>query len=197
MSHYFDTPTTDGPTRVIQARIWGQDYTFTTTGGVFSGTRLDLGTSILLREVYPSAKAKRILDLGCGYGPIAIALASELPDAQIDAVDVNERALELTRLNASSAGVSDQVTAFNPTEANAAVRYDEIWSNPPIRIGKAALHAMLLEWLPRLADGGRAFLVVNKNLGADSLQAWLIQQGWTTTRIGSAKGFRVFEVSHP
>jgi 16S rRNA G1207 methylase RsmC len=75
----------------------------------------------------------------------------------------------------------------------AEVRFDEIWSNPPIRIGKEPLHALLLTWLPRLAPGGRAVLVVGKNLGADSLQRWLGEQGYPTTRLASAKGFRVLE----
>jgi 16S rRNA (guanine1207-N2)-methyltransferase len=74
------------------------------------------------------------------------------------------------------------------------VRFTEIWSNPPIRIGKQALHDLLLTWLPRLAPGGRAVLVVGRNLGADSLHRWLEEQGHPTTRIGSAKGFRVLEV---
>ena len=71
--------------------------------------------------------------------------------------------------------------------------YDEIWSNPPIRVGKQVLHDLLLTWLPRLAPGGRAVMVVGKNLGADSLQRWLGEQGWPTTRLASAKGFRILE----
>jgi 16S rRNA G1207 methylase RsmC len=74
------------------------------------------------------------------------------------------------------------------------VAFDAIWSNPPIRVGKQALHALLVRWLARLADGGRAHLVVGKNLGSDSLQRWLTEQGWPTERMASERGFRVLRV---
>ena len=86
-------------------------------------------------------------------------------------------------------------TATVPDDVPPGTRYDEIWSNPPIRIGKPALHELLATWLPRLKPDGMAWLVVGRNLGADSLQAWLIAQGWATERIASAKGFRVFKVT--
>lgn len=195
MSHYFVTPEETGKTRTIQATIWDRDYEFTTAPGVFSGSRLDLGTSVLLRTCFPDASARTLLDLGCGYGPIAVALATELPEATIHAVDVNELALELTTRNATDLDVANQVKATTPTSLDDSVTFDEIWSNPPIRIGKAALHELLLTWLPRLSPDGVAYLVVGKNLGADSLQNWLIEQGWPTERLASAKGFRVFAVT--
>ena len=192
MSHYFVTP--DGPElrRQIAATIWGHQFAFTTANGVFSGSRLDLGTSVLLRSIEPPEDGPlRLLDLGCGFGPIAVALARECPSAQVDAVDINDRALELTRLNAATAGV--RVRVGRPEDL-AEATYDQIWSNPPIRVGKEALHDLLVTWLARLAPGGVANLVVGRNLGADSLQAWLGGQGWTTTRLASAKGFRVLRV---
>jgi 16S rRNA G1207 methylase RsmC len=109
-------------------------------------------------------------------------------------VDVNRRALLLATENAVVAGVEDRVRAVEPDDVPEDATFDEIWSNPPIRIGKEALHALLLRWLPRLRPGGRAVLVVGKNLGADSLQRWLGLQGWPTARVASAKGFRVLEV---
>jgi 16S rRNA G1207 methylase RsmC len=109
-------------------------------------------------------------------------------------VDVNERALQLTRENAAALGVSDRVVAARPDEVPDEVTFDEIWSNPPIRIGKQALHDLLLRWLTRLAPEGRASLVVGRNLGADSLQRWLGEQGFPTARLASAKGFRVLQV---
>ena len=196
MSHYFETPTGPEQRRTISASIWERDYTFTTAAGVFSGARLDPATAILLREVEPPATAGRLLDLGCGYGPIAAALATECPSAVVDAVDVNERALALTVDNAAAAGVGDRVRALLPEQVDESVRYDEIWSNPPIRIGKPALHELLLTWLPRLTPEGRAVMVVGKNLGADSLQRWLGEQGWACERLASAKGFRVLQVRH-
>ena len=137
--------------------------------------------------------AGRVLDLGCGYGVIGLALATGVPGATVRAVDVNERAVLLANENAAALGVADRFAACIPDDVPAAETYDEIWSNPPIRIGKDALHDLLLRWLPRLAPGGRAVLVVGKNLGADSLQRWLGEQGYPTTRLASAKGFRVLE----
>ena len=138
--------------------------------------------------------ATKALDLGCGYGVLAIALASAVPGVEVDAVDVNERALALTEENAKLHEVADRVRPLLPEQVDPDVRYDEIWSNPPIRIGKQALHELLLTWLPRLAPGGRAVLVVGRNLGADSLQAWLNDAGFRCDRIASAKGFRLLQV---
>ncbi|MDF1486933.1 class I SAM-dependent methyltransferase [Tessaracoccus caeni] len=194
MSHYFEN--TDAPlvTRTITATVFDNELDFLTAGGVFSGSRLDLGTSVLLREVDPPMDG-RVLDLGCGFGPIAVGLAVAEPGITVDAIDVNERAVELTRRNAERHGVADRVHPMTPDEVPDDRHYQEIWSNPPIRIGKQALHELLLTWLPRLEDDGVAWLVVGKNLGADSLQGWLSDQGWPTEKLASAKGFRVFKVS--
>jgi 16S rRNA (guanine1207-N2)-methyltransferase len=195
MSHYFETPTGAEHRREVRMHFWETDWSFTTAAGVFSGSGLDLGTSVLLRESTPRAGATRLLDLGCGYGVLAVALAVACPTALVDAVDVNARALELTEANAASHYVAERVRPLTPEQADPDARYDEIWSNPPIRIGKQALHELLLTWLPRLAPGGIARLVVGKNLGADSLQAWLNANGWRCERSASAKGFRLLAVT--
>jgi 16S rRNA G1207 methylase RsmC len=195
LSHYFHTPTGAENRREIRARFWDTDWTFTTAAGVFSADGLDLGTAVLLRECAPPSGATRLLDLGCGYGVLAVALATACPQASVDAVDVNERALELTATNAAAHGVADRVHPLLPAQVDPDVRYDQIWSNPPIRIGKDALHELLLTWLPRLAPGGEARLVVGKNLGADSLQTWLQASGFGCERTASAKGFRVLRVT--
>jgi 16S rRNA G1207 methylase RsmC len=138
-----------------------------------------------------------VLDLGCGYGVIGVAVATAVPGATVTPVDVNERAVLLANENAAAAGVADRLTASTPDRVPADASFDEIWSNPPIRIGKDALHELLLTWLPRLVPGGRAVMVVGKNLGADSLQRWLGEQGYPTERLASAKGFRVLETRRP
>ena len=194
MSHYFTTPTGPENRRTVRARFWETEWQFETADGVFSADGLDLGTAVLLREATPRPESHRLLDLGCGYGVLAVALATAAPQARVDAVDVNERALALTAANAARHGVADRVHPSLPEDADPDVRYDEIWSNPPIRIGKEALHALLLTWLARLAPDGIARLVVGRNLGADSLQRWLVEQGWRCERAASAKGFRVLEV---
>jgi 16S rRNA G1207 methylase RsmC len=205
-SHYFTTPTGAEHRRRINLRFWDTDWVFETAAGVFSADRLDPGTAVLLRECTPGpfshspgsqgnpSSPPRLLDLGCGYGVIATALAVAVPNAEVDAVDVNERALALCAANAARHQVNDRVRPLLPDQADPTTRYDEIWSNPPIRIGKAALRALLLTWLGRLAEDGIARLVVGKNLGADSLQKWLVSQDWRAERVASAKGFRVFNV---
>lgn len=196
-SHYFTSPTGPEKRRSITATIDGTEYTFTTANGVFSHSALDRATAVLLREApLPQGHSGRLLDLGCGWGPIAVALADRNPGAVVDAVDVNARALALCAENASAIGAGDRVRPMLPEDADPATRYDQIWSNPPIRIGKPALHELLLTWLPRLTEDGVAHLVVGKNLGADSLQRWIIEQGFDCDRIASDKGFRVFAARH-
>ncbi len=192
--HYFSADPSGPFERVpVTARVWGMDLELTSGSGVFSRGRLDAGTAVLFRETEPPTGDGPFLDLGCGYGVIACALALARPEAEVWAVDVNERALALTAANAESLG-SPRLTAALPDEVPAEVQFDEIWSNPPIRIGKQALHRLLLTWLARLTPQGRAVMVVGKNLGADSLQRWLEEQGHLTTRLASAKGFRVLEI---
>lgn len=188
--HYFDpAPSTPDRRREVTARIWGRDLTFTTSSGVFSHDGLDKATDVLLRSSTPPVGGT-VLDLGCGWGPIACALAVQ--GTTVWAVDANERALELTAVNADRLGIA--VHTARPDDVPDDLVFDQIWSNPPIRIGKDALHELLLRWLPRLAPDGIARLVVGKNLGADSLQRWLIDHGWPTERVASEKGFRVLEV---
>lgn len=194
--HYFASDPTSAERRSpVTARVWGRDLKLQSASGVFAAGRLDTGTAVLFRETDPPTTPGRYLDLGCGYGVIACALATVVPAAEVWAVDVNDRALALCRDNAAALGLSDRVRVAAPDDVPDDLTFEQIWSNPPIRIGKPALHDLLLSSLPRLAPGGRAVLVVGKNLGADSLQSWLGGQGFRCTRIGSAKGFRVLEVT--
>ncbi len=193
--HYFSAdPSAPFQRTPVRAEVWGQDLELTSGSGVFANGRLDIGTAVLFRETEPPADG-RILDLGCGYGVIGLAICAAVPAARVTAVDVNRRAVLLANENAEALGVADRFRAVTPDDVPAGETFDEIWSNPPIRIGKAALHDLLLTWLPRLAPGGRAMLVVGKNLGADSLQRWLGDQGFPTERLSSAKGFRILETT--
>ncbi|MFE6506258.1 class I SAM-dependent methyltransferase [Nocardioides sp. NPDC057767] len=191
--HYFSADPSVPFERIpVSATVWDMDLSLVSGSGVFAKGRLDVGTAVLFRETDPP-DGGRILDMGCGYGIIGLACALAAPSAQVTGVDVNERAVLLANENAAKLGLGDRYRAAVPAEIDPEVTYDEIWSNPPIRIGKQALHELLLTWLPRLAPGGRAVMVVGKNLGGDSLQRWLGEQGYPTIRIGSAKGFRVLE----
>jgi 16S rRNA G1207 methylase RsmC len=191
--HYFSgQPSAPDRRRQVTARVWDRELTFTTSAGVFSHDGLDKATAVFLRHSSPPSVGT-LLDLGCGWGPIACAVATAVPDVTVWATDPNERALELTRLNATSLDATVHVAL--PDDVPGDLSFDEIWSNPPIRIGKQALHDLLLRWLPRLTPDGSARLVVGKDLGADSLQAWLTDQGWPTERITTDKGFRILRVS--
>ena len=196
--HYFSAQprTAQRPTRVDFV-VGGHEFHLVAGGGVFSADRLDPGTSVLLHKAPAPdpATAGPLLDLGCGYGPITCYLARVAPRATVYAVDVNARALELTRANADAAGVGARVITSGPDGVPEGVAFQQIWGNPPIRVGKAELHALLRRWLNRLAPDGVAWLVVARHLGADSLQAWMVEQGWTADRHASQRGFRVLRVA--
>jgi 16S rRNA (guanine1207-N2)-methyltransferase len=196
LSHYFD-PEPAAPSRPATVDLMLPDLTLslTTDRGVFAGTAVDPGTKFLLLDgPRPDGDARHLLDLGCGYGPIALTLARRAPHATVWAVDVNERARQLCSANAAAAGL-DNVRVVAPDAVPADVALDGLWSNPPIRIGKAALHALLATWLGRLAPGRHASLVVQKHLGSDSLARWLESEGWAVQRLGSRRGYRILDVT--
>jgi 16S rRNA (guanine1207-N2)-methyltransferase len=167
-----------------------------TDRGMFSPDRIDPGTRILLETVPAPPPAGDLLDLGCGYGPIALAMACRSPGAVVYGVDVNHRAIDLARRNATAARLDN--VKFDLTEKiDPALRFAALWSNPPIRIGKAALHTLLRTWLDRLVPGATAHLVVQKHLGADSLQRWLTGAGWPTERVAARSAYRVLAVTAP
>ncbi|SFR88671.1 16S rRNA m(2)G 1207 methyltransferase [Agromyces sp. CF514] len=190
--HYFSaTPRSNASTRTIRVRLAGRDLELATAAGVFSPEHLDQGTRVLLDSVPEPPATGHLLDLGAGWGPIALSLALRAPDATVWAVDVNERALELVRGNAARLGLTN-VNAVLPADVPTDIVFGTIWSNPPIRVGKQELHAMLERWLPRLADDATAWLVVAKHLGAESLQRWLGDDlGLDVERAANSKGFRV------
>ncbi|MEO3744165.1 methyltransferase [Plantactinospora sp. B5E13] len=197
--HYFSTePAVDTHRRQVTFAVDGREYALTASSGVFSAARLDPGTAVLLRKAAlpGSATSGALLDLGCGYGPIACVLASRAPAATVWAVDVNARARELTSENAARLGLADRIRVSAPDDVPDDVSFAELWSNPPIRVGKAELHEMLGRWLPRLTPDGVAWLVVARHLGGDSLQRWLDEAGWRVERHASQKGYRVFRVTH-
>jgi 16S rRNA (guanine1207-N2)-methyltransferase len=195
--HYFTAdPAAPDDRHEVEFSLLERDFRLVSASGVFSSSRLDPGTSVLLHKApLPAANSPGpILDLGCGYGPITVVLATAAPQAAIYAVDVNQRALDLVRHNAATLG---HVTASLPDDVPSDLRFREIWSNPPIRIGKAPLHELLDRWLPRLTPDGVAWLVVARNLGGDSLQRWLTDRGFAVERHASQKGYRVLAVRNP
>lgn len=197
--HYFsETPGSDFKPKEIRVEINGLAVSVETAGGIFSPDHIDQGTAVLLEHLDKVPPGGNLLDVGCGWGPIALALASRSPHATVWAIDVNERSLELTKRNAARLGLSN-VIVCRPEEVPAELEFDGIWSNPPIRVGKAELHSILQAWLPRLADGAESYLVVQKNLGADSLHRWLeaeLPAGFSTIRVDTSKSFRILRVKN-
>lgn len=195
--HYFsNNPNQELKPKIITVSLAGKEVTVLTAGSMFSPDHVDTGTKVLLENLDAAPDEGNILDIGCGWGPISLALAISRPDATIWAIDVNERALELTRRNAEKLGLTNIRTAL-PDAIPTDVEFTGIWSNPPIRVGKEVLHGILMNWLPRLVVGGEGYLVVQKNLGADSLLRW-IQENFPnheSSRLETSKSFRVLHVT--
>ena len=197
--HYFSqTSNTEFRPKEISVELDGRKVSVTTAGSVFSPDHVDTGTKVLLEHIDHVPPSGNLLDVGCGWGAIALALALHSPLATVWAIDVNERSLELTRMNAMRLGLNN-INVCRPEEVPQDLTFNGIWSNPPIRVGKDALHQILLTWLPRLEGDAEAFLVVQKNLGADSLHRWLeaeLPSEFSTIRIDTAKSFRVLRVKN-
>ena len=193
-AHYFnEDPEVPSARKRIDVSLPDGSFSIETDTGVFSHGRVDSGTKVLLMEAPALPASGNVLDLGCGSGPIAMTMARRAPGCGVWAIDVNERARQLTRDNASALSLTN-VTVAAPDEVPDNVIFDVIWSNPPIKAGKKELHELLNRWLARLSPDGYAVLVVNKTLGSDSLAKWLTELGWTVKRISSRQGFRVLTV---
>ncbi|NBQ92826.1 MAG: methyltransferase domain-containing protein [Micrococcales bacterium] len=196
INHYFsDSAGDDLQPREITASLVGKAVKVFTSSGVFSPDHIDLGTEVLLKQLDKIKPSGNILDLGCGWGPIALAIALTAPEAKVTAVDVNQKSLSLTRMNAEKLNLKN-ITTFLPEQVPTELLFDEIWSNPPIRVGKEVLHEILFLWFNRLSVGGTARLVVQKHLGSDSLEKWLRQNfpNFEVTRVTSEKNFRVIKL---
>ncbi len=196
--HYFSAaPGSDFTPKKISVQLAGEARDITTAGGVFSPDHIDQGTQVLLNYAPEPPASGNLLDLGCGWGPISLTLALESPESTVWAVDVNDRALELVRRNAADLGITN-IRAVHPDEVPDDIRFDTIWSNPPIRVGKSVLHEMLLTWLPRMKEQTDAYLVVQRNLGSDSLHRWMdaeLPTDFEVARHAISKGFRVLRVT--
>ena len=197
-AHYFsENPTGAFLPQPVTVELGGRRVQVLTASGIFSPGGVDKGTRILLDEA-PAPQGARMLDIGCGWGPITLTLAMAAPDAEVYGVEVNSRSAQITEMNAERLGLTN-VTVAAPDALDESLTFDTIWSNPPIRVGKDVLHGIMHIWLPRLAPGGTAYLVVQKKLGSDSLQKWLAETfpDLEVARYATSKGFRILEVHRP
>jgi 16S rRNA (guanine1207-N2)-methyltransferase len=190
--HYFDTsPAASSAPRTVTFALPDVTVDLHTDRGVFSADRIDPGTRLLMLEAPAPPPTGDLLDLGCGYGPIAVVLGLRAPDARVWAVDINERARALTAANARALGAAN-VTVSGPEDVPEGMHFAAIYSNPPIRVGKAGLHGLLETWVPR---GDVTWLVVSKHLGADSLARWMAsERGWSVERIVSRVSYRILGI---
>jgi 16S rRNA (guanine1207-N2)-methyltransferase len=191
--YFARTPTSVGVERTVVIRLDGRDVECATSPGVFSHRGLDKGTAVLLPAMPAPLPGSSCLDLGCGWGPIAMAMAAREPTATVWATDVNERARRLADANARRNGLRN-VRVADPDSLPSDLRFTLIASNPPVRIGRAPMLRMLLDATARLTPDGHAWLVVSRHLGADSLADDLADAGRGVERISSRKGFRILRV---
>lgn len=196
--HYFsEQPQADAKTHEVEFELEGTTFNLKAASGTFSSTRLDAGTRVLLKESADFPRAGAVLDIGCGWGPISIAIASLRPETQVFGLDVNSRSLELAEANAASLKLSN-FKALRAEHIPGDQMFDGIWSNPPIRVGKTVLHSLMQTWIPRLKPGASAMLVVQKQLGAESFQKWLTEtfEGFDVAKHSIDKGYRVIRVTN-
>src|SRR5256884_6236002 len=153
-SHYFEArPATASRPRTVRLRLGALELALQADRGVFGSKGIDAGTMILPRGAPPPPLSGDLLDLGSGYGPIALVLARRAPESHVWAVDVNERAIELTRANAATAHTPN-VSAMPPEQVPDGLRFDAIHSNPPLRVAKAPTPGLMLTRVPRLSHDG-------------------------------------------
>lgn len=195
--HYFsENPEAQVKTHTVSFELEGRSFELTAASGTFSSTRLDPGTRVLLKESKLFPESGTVLDIGCGWGPIALSIATLRPGTKVFGLDINARSLELAASNAASLGL-ENFESVRAEQIPEDIFFDAIWSNPPIRVGKAVLHGLLETWLPRLNQGASAMLVVQKQLGAESLQKWISETfpDFAVEKHSLDKGYRVIRVT--
>lgn len=169
MGHYFTNENLESNIQEFKFKINNCDFTFKTDNGVFSKGELDFGTNLLIKNVLERKISGEVLDLGCGYGPIGITLAKILK-CQMTMIDVNKRAVHLTKMNIKDNGVNNtEVLVSEGYNELKDKKFDYIVSNPPIRVGKQILYDLLIKAKDHLKENGEMYIVVRKEQGANSL----------------------------
>lgn len=196
--HYFSQqPDSAAKAHDISFSVGGINFQAKSESGTFSVQKLDRGTEILLRSYEEFPVKGNVLDIGCGWGPISLAIAKHQPLTTVWALDVNQRSLRLTAENAKTNNL-DNIRSVEAELIPSDLRFSGIWSNPPIRVGKSVLHGLMKSWLPRLEPGASAYLVVQKQLGAESFEKWLALEfpEMQVSRPDQNKGYRVIRVTN-
>ncbi len=197
MAHYFDLdPSLASKERTVEFMIDGRVITLQSDNGVFSKDKIDEGTFAFLKVIVPLRLSGKILDIGCGYGPIGLTIALTSPEARVDLADVNTRALALCEKNAKLLGLSQRVTVLqSDVYKNIEGTYDSIVVNPPIRAGKVVTYAMYEGAFTHLIDGGSLFLVIRKNQGAPSASKYIESIFGNINLLKKDKGYYIYQAT--
>ena len=190
--YYTENPASEHDERRLTLRVLGNELTFVTDAGVFSRDGLDRGTEVLLEALPPLSG--RVLDLGCGWGAVGVALGRKDPGLEIVMTDVNRRAVELARRNLALNGVRARVLqgdGFDPVEG----RFDAIVTNPPIRAGKAVIYGLFARARDFLEPEGALYVVIRKQQGAPSALKFLRENYACAEIIDRASGFHVLRAA--
>ena len=193
--YFAENPGVAHDEKTVIFNVLGQELRCVTDAGVFYRDGLDMGTRVLL-EALPQLDG-RILDLGCGWGPVGVALGKKYPNAQLVLTDVNSRATDLAARNLAANGVINATVVQGDGFAAVEGAFDAIVLNPPIRTGKAVIYAMFADAAAHLKPDGALFIVIRKQQGAESAQKYLRSIYGDVERIAREKGYWVLRCAHP
>ena len=194
--YYTSAPTSAHKTAWVDMTYRGHALRFETDSGVFSRTELDRGTEVLLDSL-PENVHGAVLDMGCGWGVIGVAVGKTWPQTQITMADINQRACELSRKNAQANGVQAEVWESDGYEKVLGHTYDLILQNPPIRAGKAVIYQMFAHAAQCLKEQGELWLVIRKQQGAPSAITYLKTLFESVETVEKKSGFWIIRCLEP
>lgn len=181
------------PRTAVKLSLPDIDLELQSEAGLFSHRSIDTGTYVLLRYGPAPPESGDLLDLGCGYGAIALVLGTRSAGARVWGIDVDARAVDIAQENVVRTGLTNVVICM-PRAVPSDVRFSAIYSNPPTRIGKTAFRSLLSHWLGKLSPTGSAYLVIKKEAGADAVAQWLSDNGYRADRLAAKQGYRLVHV---
>ncbi|MBY0218011.1 class I SAM-dependent methyltransferase [Paenibacillus illinoisensis] len=193
-NHYYsDKPQVAHDRRATEAELRGWKLRFVTDAGVFSKSGIDYGSRVLIDAVELTAGA-HVLDVGCGYGPIGLTAAKLVPEGHVTMIDINERAVELSRENAKANGITNVTVLQSNLLSEVNQRdFDAVLTNPPIRAGKETVHTIFEQAYQHLKVGGSLWIVIQKKQGAPSAKAKLESLFGRVEEVTKDKGYRIFK----
>ena len=193
--YYTADPTSESKPVPCAFPYRGHGLNFMTDAGVFSKGELDVGSRLLL-DALPDLSGD-VLDLGCGWGAIGVAVARAYPACRVTMADVNHRALDLCRQNCQRNGVTAEVIESDGMAAVMGRKFDAVITNPPIRAGKQVIYRMFADAAVSLKEGGALYLVIRKQQGADSCVKYLKTLYGAVEKLDKSGGFWVLKASEP